>query len=56
VERKTDRFKGVDGAAASGLDDGADVGIEFGAPGASKAIGHLAEDDARPDCLQGNRI
>lgn len=48
-EGQADRLEGVDGAAAAGLDHRADVGVEFGASAAAKAIGHLAEDDAGTD-------
>ena len=41
---KAHGLQGSNSAAAAGFDDGADVGIELGAPFSSKAVGDLAEN------------
>jgi hypothetical protein len=48
LEREPDGIDGVDHAAARGFDDGADVGMEGGAPFAAEAVGDLAIDGAWP--------
>jgi len=47
VEGEADGLEHADRSSSRGFNDGSDVGVEFGAPLGSEAVGDLAEDDAR---------
>ena len=42
-----------DASAPCGFEDGADVGVELGAPLRAEAVRHFSEDNAGPDRLLG---
>src|SRR3954465_4976338 len=44
LKREADSVDGADRSASGGFDDGSDIGVEDGAPVATKAVGDLAID------------
>ena len=53
VEGQADGRKDRDAASSGGLEDGPDIGVEFGPPFRAKAIRDLAEDDTGTESLLG---
>ena len=53
MEGEADGFEEADSSSSCGFDDGADIGVEVGAPFGAKAVGDLAEDDGGAERLFG---